>query len=1033
MDLLLSHKQIEKSTFKLLKSQFFLQKAGDSGVPKDGEIASVFIEHLISISYVKTPEELEEILDRPYFRKNLYNKDSYMSLFKAKSEKIDLDITKIKESVYTTQVKQKIKDEVVKESTEEINEATKLALEKYHSIPSILDAKDFEEPEINEKEEIDDPYQPWYKKLNLKDDPFPRQQGLDGIPDNLFENIVLKTDIFEKYIYYIDNQRSELFKDTLFLGIFGSGKSTLFDYLKKPLINKKIYPLHIQFLIETDFQSFMINFKKHFRNELRNLGDNLGMERLPQDTKDLDEAIVQYLQTIKKRYYAQGFVIFIDDLHKHKTNEEYEVVLHFLSHLQIFKSSLSRSTGDANISFYISGLPNWESNIDSDARYSGSYSRRENMPQIEDQLAYEMLNLRLVTYSRNPENQPSGGGITLDYVKKIYRGLKNNKEEITFRSFISKVLQEFEKGNFDVLASNPIHIPEDKIQEIRLKLEEGPDDLKTRFDNLVFGGGIQKEETRTKCLSVLIETYLKKGVKDQDEFLIDNKYYFQRLARAKLIEKTVLSDGFEWRICKELYYKNRIILKQMNLSMEDYLLRAYKATKIPKIKVPTYHKELVELDELINDAPEQVKQYLLRIKKTHNELIEIIERYDKLASPSNISEQVVSSLVDLTNLIVLDNSLDLNIRDIEGLAGFWNRFWFSSDAMTEFLKSCSTVPTSDNIWFFCQKYRDAFSELLQFLSTSVRKSKYLQISIHGLNNDEVVLYNDLRDLLLDHQYYDVMVKSVNFIDEKLKKFLHNTYILRYGENLYDRLKHVDSNSQKYILDNVKSDQEKNYNILTNEFAYLNRGNYKNFIISLYNNTFGEYNWRWMFRFVFAPWTESDVRDYLSDFADFDIVVSHKKKGTISSQQQSKIFNFFIRSMDFTRALNNSYIKLLKEKASIKKVEITTYPKFYIKFDNNENDDNLKLIEVDKSNLRILEKELTEKKKITLDLEDSDFIENYYKLPYSQFYGVVCYLLNLDQETKVKLKESFQIYENEGSHITLCVNDLESTNERHEII
>ena len=109
-----------------------------------------------------------------------------------------------------------------------------------------------------------------------------------------------------------------------------------------------------------------------------------------------------------------------------------------------------------------------------------------------------------------------------------------------------------------------------------------------------------------------------------------------------------------------------------------------------------------------------------------------------------------------------------------------------------------------------------------------------------------------------------------------------------------------------------------FSLLSIEFAYLNRGNYKNFLISLYDKSIGGYNWKWMFRFVFLPWTESDVRDFLSDFADFDIIVSHKKKGALDTEQQGKILSFLIHSMEFTRSLNQCYVKLLREKISIKK-------------------------------------------------------------------------------------------------------------------
>src|SRR5207244_1947702 len=142
------------------------------------------------------------------------------------------------------------------DSTRDIEQKIKEAQATYESIPSILDEQnDIPEPMPVEYVKTTR-YDPWWKSMGLNSNPFPTYDGLGNIPDSLYERIIIFSDIYEKYVYYIDNFPSELFKSIVFYGEFGSGKTTLFEYLKKPLIKNHIYPAFIRISAEPDYQNF---------------------------------------------------------------------------------------------------------------------------------------------------------------------------------------------------------------------------------------------------------------------------------------------------------------------------------------------------------------------------------------------------------------------------------------------------------------------------------------------------------------------------------------------------------------------------------------------------------------------------------------------------------------------------------------------------------------------------------------------------------------------------------------------------------
>lgn len=174
---------------------------------------------------------------------------------------------KLVEAEVRDRLRKEIRAEVIEDETKEISEAIERRKEEYNLLPSVLDQEEFQEP-VNEILNIQEEYVPWWKRLSLSGDPFPNQEGLQRISDELYDKVVIKTQIFEKYMVWTKEFSEELFKDTIFFGYFGSGKTTLFDYLKKPLMNEKIFALRIQLFAESAFQALLTKFYKKLYERL---------------------------------------------------------------------------------------------------------------------------------------------------------------------------------------------------------------------------------------------------------------------------------------------------------------------------------------------------------------------------------------------------------------------------------------------------------------------------------------------------------------------------------------------------------------------------------------------------------------------------------------------------------------------------------------------------------------------------------------------------------------------------------------------
>ena len=89
----------------------------------------------------------------------------------------------------------------------------------------------------------------WWKEIGLLGDPFPTYTGLDQIPPDKYDDVVVLTPFFRRYIQEANKHPGMLIGKTILIGgEFGSGKTTLLQYLSAAMGRHGVMPVRVNFI-----------------------------------------------------------------------------------------------------------------------------------------------------------------------------------------------------------------------------------------------------------------------------------------------------------------------------------------------------------------------------------------------------------------------------------------------------------------------------------------------------------------------------------------------------------------------------------------------------------------------------------------------------------------------------------------------------------------------------------------------------------------------------------------------------------------
>jgi len=359
---------------------------------------------------------------------------------------------------------------------------------------------------------------------------------------------------------------------------------------------------------------------------------------------------------------------------------------------------------------------------------------------------------------------------------------------------------------------------------------------------------------------------------------------------------------------------------------------------------------------------------------------------------------------------------------------FWKDFWFSPGIVVEFVNKAqgfSKLEENGRIWYSCFIYREAYTALLNFFLEEVDKSRYMMIPLADLSNKEIELFHEIRDLWSKNQYYEVGKVTVQFMENKLRSFLYNLFSLLYSDQ-QNRLENLDKTTREYIKKNIENDQKSGLNVSKNEFEQVNRGNYKNFMISSYDKNVGQRNWKNIFRQVFSHLTEIAIKEFLDTFALFNITTSHQKQSTLGAQQQSRILSYILSAIDITKKINQTYVSLIDNEKNYFHILETYAPKrneYYFSLNNMEDKQYLTPITIKPTKANRIAEQLKRQNSLSIDLESTNYIESLFSISYREFMTILARTIKQlpIEAKKTGLRVTIEV--SKGSIVTLNITKM----------
>lgn len=1006
---LLQKKEFPELLYKKIKQEHFAKHK--AGKPKDTEISKVALSHYIRKNVIKNEDKLGEFLELPFFKKNIFDVDIFYEELSLKNQSSDtvIDPSKIKDAEYVTQKKEEMKVDMLSEYKQVFDEQISKLQSEFDQkqkdldrIPTRLDDTEVVEPQTHESGKE---HREWWQVLNLSKDPIPTQEGFQRIDTDYYDDIVVKTDIFVRYVGYSNKMQDQIFKNTVFYGEFGSGKTSFFDYLKQILSKNKILLVSVSIWPSPDSDKIILDFHSELIESLRNTSEKFGTNLSHIKSETPAQTIKQLLKELHRLHNFKGFVVVVDDLHKQ--DAAFDAVIMFLGSLQGFISNLIRDS-KFNAAAYIAGKPSWKSKIQSQASLSGSLIREESMPEITYNDAHQMLNKRLVAFSKNREKKNIVG---LGFVKEVYEELKTSGA-VTFRAFLKKAVDEFQRGNFDkVVVTNPNAIPDKVLRDIKNSLNQHSN-LQSKFESLLSLLQNSNEVNRQSCFAFLGTINLEKRIYESGTIWERNKWHLKNLRNTGLIINNEDVKGVYWCLTKDICRWNDDIMHKHKVSLEEYLVRVFFTSPIKKSRRAVAHPELEALDKIqqscnvnqrkiINNAIDSYKKFL---DKDEQQIIDV--------APNDLVDNCIDVMSSLTRAFCSLN----DIPPIEGtdsdVLSFWNRFWHSHDDIVEFINKTESYVDLDqdvatNIFGSC---KDASAVAINFMVDQLEKSKILSLPYNQLTNTDCRVIDECRTCWQKNDYYNVVAKMSTHLEKKIRQNVFNIFRLFYGDEAKYRYRRYPKKLVSVIKNRTATDQKSGMKQFDNELGFCDRAEYK---ILMTKNTDEEYskegemNWNDVFGTIFNPWDQDQMFKFLKEFATFNVAVAHNKTESIGSENQSQILQYLLDAVFVIGKINKSYDLIMEKKAQKKE------SKYYFGFKPKLDTDVIESIDVEPNKALQLIAKIRNKEQIDVDLENADSLEREYSMNYRKFVLLLNLLLHAGPQAQSNTGGKLNIESNQS--------------------
>lgn len=626
----------------------------------------------------------------------------------------------------------------------------------------------------------------WWKDIGLLGDPFPTYTGLDQIPREEWDDVVVLTPFFRRYVQEANENPGMLLGKTILIsGEFGSGKTTLLQYLSAAMGRHGIIPVDVNFITYDPVGSLTKEMVGKVCDSLSSLyvfrhGRDPRGEGL---TRDPFALAADLFQAIQSDQGSKGFLVCVDGLHKGTLDEK--PVFNFLQQLQNVQEGLSHR--GINVGFIIAGSPLWDRQLEQTPSLSGSFHRRDSIPPLTEESAVEAVEKRIRTFSGNSALAPV---INKQDLRRTFQILAQRiQHPLTFRDFLKHIGTRLEARQYSEAGITvTLHIETiEAVQAILRASEVGP-----QFDGMLTEIGSELS-LRSACRAVMVGLLEKGGASEQGPLYHSYRAAFFLLRKHELITQR-RSEGptdFEWTLSRD--FKNAIVNigQRLSISARAAVSAAFEELRTTRRAESgvVYEQARITLESLIPAWKDQWPNLVEPIEKCR-ELLDEIDKFTQEANWRGVSDihftQPIETLVRSLCVVAFGETVDASDP--------WSLYadsWLAPenvDKLQLFSRNSFRLPTNETEFYGkVHDHNDAIAQLLRQLREYLQGENICRLSRRHLTEEEYATLNKLRQQFNQFAYKDVVDGVGELLEARIRANCFVALRVVWGDSAFDKL------------------------------------------------------------------------------------------------------------------------------------------------------------------------------------------------------------------------------------------------------
>ena len=626
----------------------------------------------------------------------------------------------------------------------------------------------------------------WWKEIGLVGNPFPTYTGLDDIPEEKYDDVVVQTSFFKKQVEQATRDPASLIAKTVLVsGEFGSGKTTLFQYLASTLGRQGIIPIEVDFVTYDQTESLIKDLVLKICDSLSQLfvsrfGEDPRRDSLITDPITLLTHLCQRLQEGGK---TTGFLVCVDGLHKGSI--ETRSIFTFLQQIQNLQESLSHSR--VRVGFLIAGSPLWDRAIEQSPSLSGSFHRRDIIPPLDESSAVQAVEKRINAFSGNSVLAPS---VNQKDLRRSFQILSQRiQRPLTFRDFLKDTGNRLEARAFsDAGVSLALHFETVEAVQAFLAQSEAGKRLRTLLQEI--GASEAMRDATQELLLTLLE---KGGVSERGVIYQSLKPAFFLLQRHGLIRQRRGREGetFEWTLAPDLKAEVANIAQRLAISAKSTLRAALEESSTAR---------RAESGIIYEAAKQAITSLLPAWKDQWPTLVDPLERclasleeidaLTRTAQWRSVSERhftdSITQLVTAIDMVAFGPS-----ADIQKAWTLYKDSWFAPENVNKILAFSPAkfrLPTNESSFFGAlQEHNDAVTQLLRELRDFLQGEAVCRLANRRLSHEEFASLHRLRKAFGQFSYRQVVDGVAELVESRLRTNAYISLRAAWGDAAFDRL------------------------------------------------------------------------------------------------------------------------------------------------------------------------------------------------------------------------------------------------------